>query len=103
MAQSLKEDGIRIDVLVYLAGDLLCNCKFARPENARKILNIRAWGLVFLAGGLIRGADIAGCENYSLGFVRHACVPCYQPMLDLLTEELLALAASVRAYRVQRR
>jgi hypothetical protein len=103
MAQSLKKDGIRIDVLVYLAGDLLCNCKFARPENVCKVLNIRAWGLLFLAGGLINGADIAGCENYSLGFVRHACVPCYQPMLELLTEELLALAASVLAYPVQRR
>jgi hypothetical protein len=46
--------------LVYLAGDLLCNCKFARPENA-------------------------------------------QPMLELLTEQLLALAASAPAYPVQRR
>lgn len=95
MAQSLKKAGTRIDVLVYLAGDTLCNCKMARPENACKVLNIRAWGLVFLAGGLINGTDIDGCENYSLGFVRHSCVPRNQQLLELLARELVALAASV--------
>jgi hypothetical protein len=102
MAQSLKKDGTQIDVLVYLAGDLLCNCKPARPENACKILNIRAWGLVFLAGGLINGADIEGCDNYSLGFVRHSCVSRNQQMLELLAEELAALAASVPACPARR-
>jgi hypothetical protein len=100
MAQSLKKDGTQIDVMVYLAGDLLRDCKTTQPENVCKILNIRAWGLVFLAGGLVNGADIAGCENYSLGFVRHSCVPQDRRMLELLAEELVALAASVPACRV---
>jgi hypothetical protein len=97
MAQSLKRDGTPIDVLVYLSGDMLCNCKFARPENACKIVNIRAWGVVFLAGGLINGADLTGCENYYLGVVRHACVPRKRRMLELLADELAVLAAGVPA------
>ena len=102
MAQSLKKDGTQIDLLIYLGGDTLCNCKTTRPENACKVINIRAWGLVFLAGGIINGTDIDGCENYSLGFVRHSCVPSNRPQLELLARELAELAASVPACPVLR-
>jgi hypothetical protein len=101
MAHALKQEGTSIDVLVYLAGDTICNCKVARPVNACKVLNIRAWGLVFLAGGLIHGANIEGCENYTIGFVRHSCVSRNPQLLELLAAELIALAASEPACSVR--
>jgi hypothetical protein len=95
MAQSLNADGVQLDLLVYLGGDMLRNCRGARPENACRVLNIRAWGLVFLAGGLINGADIDGCENHHFGFIRHSRLPAHQPMLELLAHELTLVARSV--------
>ncbi len=97
MAHSLQEDGTQIDLLIYLAGDTLCNTEHSRPTNACKIVNIRAWGLVFLAGGIINGANLDGCDNYDIGFVRHSCVPSNVPMLELLAREFYILAASVCA------
>jgi hypothetical protein len=96
MAQDLNEDCTRIDLLVYLAGDFVRNSKAFKPDNVCRILNIRGWGLVFLGGGaFVKGADIDGCENHSLGFVRHSCIPANKKALELLARELTDLAASV--------
>jgi hypothetical protein len=96
IAQDLNEDCTRIDLLVYFAGDFVCNSRRFTPDNVCRILNIRAWGLVFLGGGaFIKGADIDGCENLSLGFVRHSCAPANKQALELLARELIDLAASV--------
>jgi hypothetical protein len=96
ITQDLNEDCTRIDLLVYIAGDFVRNSKRFTPDNVCRILNIRAWGLIFLGGGaFIKGADIDGCENHSLGFVRHSCVPANQKALELLARELTDLAATV--------
>jgi hypothetical protein len=96
MAQDLNEDHTRIDLLVYLAGDFVRNSKAFKPDNVCRIINIRGWGLVFICGGgFVKGADIDGCENLNLGFVRHSCVPANQTALELLARELTNLAASV--------
>jgi hypothetical protein len=98
MAQNLNEDSTRIDLLVYWAGDFVRNTKAFKPENVCRILNIRAWGLLLVCGGVFfNGADIDGCENHYLGFVRHSCVTANQKALELLARELTTLAASVPA------
>jgi len=97
LAHALNTDGTPIDLLVYLASDLLGNCPTNRPENAHRVINFRAWGYVFLACGFINGADIDGCENHSLGMVRHACVPTHPEVLEVVAHALAALAASTTA------
>lgn len=94
MAQTLEADNTKLDLLVYLAGDTMRNCEGARPANATKVINVRAWGLVFLAGGVIHGAKIDGCDNYDLGAVRHSCAPTNEFFLDLMARELYTVATS---------
>jgi hypothetical protein len=99
MAQDLSEDSTRIDLLVYWAGDFVRNSKAFKPDNVDRILNIRAWGLVLLCGGVFfNGADIDGCENHSLGLVRHSCVPASKKAQELLARELTDLAVGVQAH-----
>jgi hypothetical protein len=95
IAQSLKEESCAIDVLVYVGGDMLRNTAAYRPDNCHKIVNVRAWGVVFLAGGIINGAELDGANNHYLGPIRHASVPSNQRLLQLLTEELYQLARDV--------
>src|SRR5262249_21904087 len=94
MTQALHSDNTHLDLLVYLAGDTLRNCEGARPPNATKVINVRAWGLVFLAGGGIHGANIDQCESYDMGFVRHSCAPTHKPFLELMGKELSLVATS---------
>jgi hypothetical protein len=92
IAQTLNEEGVEIDLLFYIAGDMLRNTCAYQPENCRKIVNVRAWGVVFLAGGLINGADLDAAHNHNLGLVRHACVPGSGRLHRLLADELYDLA-----------
>ena len=90
----LQEDGIPVQVLIYLGGDTVFNKRKNRPANACRVVNVRAWGLVFLGGGLCNGQEIDGCANYRLpGFVRHANVPQNPYWLNLLGRELYLAAA----------
>jgi hypothetical protein len=96
MARDLNKDHTQIDLLVYLAGDYVRNSKAFKPDNVCRVLNIRGWGLVLAGGGaFFKGADIDGCENHNLGFVRHSCVPANQETLELLARELADLASGV--------
>jgi hypothetical protein len=98
MAQELNEDHTQIDLLEYVAGDYVRNSRAFKPDNVCRVLNIRGWGLVLVGGGFFfNGADIDGCDNLNLGFVRHSCVPANQTALELLARELTNLAASVPA------
>lgn len=92
MADALGRDGVRIDLLIYLAGDTLRNVSDMTPENVGRVINIRAWGMVFMAGGLIRGTDLDRADNYYLRGVLHLAAPSQPFVLDLLSRELTALA-----------
>jgi hypothetical protein len=94
MANSLQTDGTRIDLLIYLGSDLIYNSPRNHPANVCRAVNIRGWGVVFLAGGCIRGTELNGCENYNVGVVRHACLPTNQGVLEHLTHELAVVTAS---------
>src|SRR5271156_5749670 len=42
-------DGLKIDLLIYLVGDTVFDSQRSMPENACRVINIRAWGWVLLA------------------------------------------------------
>jgi hypothetical protein len=94
LVQSLKEDGIHIDLLVYLGGDTLKNEPKNQPENACRIVNIRAHGCLWF-GGLCDGADLDCADNNYLCDVGHSELPTHCETLALLTRELIGLAATV--------
>jgi hypothetical protein len=92
MAHQLAADGITVDLLIYLVGDTIWNTPYSHPPNVRRIVNIRGQGLVLL-GGLCDGADLDGARNERIQ-CRHIQAPSQRETLELVMEELLALACS---------
>jgi len=90
MAHRLADDGIPVDLLVYLVGDTIWNTPYSRPPNVRRIVNVRGRGLILL-GGLCDGADLDGARNERIE-CRHILAPSRKETAALLMEELLALA-----------
>jgi pimeloyl-ACP methyl ester carboxylesterase len=84
LAHRLDEDGIPVDLMVYLVGDTIW-----------RIVNIRGRGLILL-GGVCDGADIDGARNEHLD-CRHILAPSRRETLEIVTEELLALSCSPAA------
>jgi hypothetical protein len=93
VTHDVARDGIKIDLLIYLVGDTVFDGTRSVPENACRVINIRAWGFVLLAGGLINGQDLTGAENVHLPWVRHLCVPMQPAVQQLLAKEVVAMAA----------
>ena len=50
MAHRLADDGIPVDLLVYLVGDTIWNMPDSRPPNVRRVVNVRGRGLILLGG-----------------------------------------------------
>jgi hypothetical protein len=91
LTRSLKEDGIGIDLLVYLGGNTLDNTPADRPDNARRIVNVLAHGWIW------NGAILEGAENIEEPDIWHFGSPTHPRTLQTLTEELTTLAATVPA------
>ncbi|HEX3151002.1 MAG TPA: hypothetical protein VHR66_23180 [Gemmataceae bacterium] len=89
LAHKLDDDGTPVDLLVYLVGDTIWNTPYSRPPNVRRIVNIRAQGLILLGGDLLfNGADIDGARNEMLE-CRHILAPSRKETLTIMMEELL--------------
>lgn len=88
IANDLEKDGTSVDLLVYMVGDYVRDTPESRPSNVRRIVNIRAQGIVLTGGDLLfNGAEIQGARNHRLN-VRHILVPSRRETLELLNEEL---------------
>jgi hypothetical protein len=92
LSNVLARDGTKVDLLVYLAGDYIGNSRRSYPPNVCRVLNVNAHGL-FITGGdlLFNGTDIDGARNCRVKS-RHILVPSRRKTLEVLMEELLALA-----------
>jgi hypothetical protein len=92
IANDLNRDGTPVDLLVYLVGDLIRDTPESKPCNVRRIVNIRGHGLILLGGDLFfNGEDMDGSRNFTLK-CRHILAPSRRETVELLLEELLALA-----------
>jgi hypothetical protein len=88
LANAVQEDGIIIDLLIYLGGEYtLGNTPRTQPKNATRILNIMA------EGGFGHAYDRA--ENICYNDVWHFGSPTHPQTRELLARELVALAARV--------
>jgi hypothetical protein len=94
MANKFNKEGIAIDMVVYLVGDLIRDGEYSRPPNVGRIVNVRARGAL-LFGGLIDGEELTGARNYKIDS-RHIKVPSRAQTLSAVTGELIQL--SVESY-----
>jgi pimeloyl-ACP methyl ester carboxylesterase len=91
IANTLQQQAIRVDLLVYIAGDLIQEEPRSRPENVGRILNIRAQGMTTLGGDrFFNRDDIGGAHNVRLGY-RHFVAPSRSETLELVLQELTAV------------
>jgi len=91
LAHQLKDDGVRIDLLVYLGGDTIKNEDASRPTNAERILNINGHGSVLLGYDLFLNGDrIQGASNHRLE-ARHFLLPTRAETTELLVRNVVAL------------
>lgn len=93
MANDFNKQGVRIDMVVYLVGDLIRNNERSRPPNIGRVVNIRAKGAL-LFGGLIDGEELEGANNYRIDS-RHIKVPSRAQSLAAVTSELIQLSVDL--------
>jgi hypothetical protein len=88
IAQDIKQEGIPVDLLVYLGGNTLKNIPRDRPENAARIVNILASGCIW------NGAWFDDAQNLHETDVWHFGSPSHPRTLEVLARELGRIAAS---------
>jgi hypothetical protein len=89
----------RIDLLIYVAGNMVFIDATLPPANVCKLVNVRAHGAVAnLFSGLPTpfGDGIDGAANYDLGYVPHSRVPMNRCFQQILTRELYEVALGTR-------
>jgi pimeloyl-ACP methyl ester carboxylesterase len=92
LANTLEKDGIRIDCLVYVAGDTVFNTASSKPGNVGQIVNITGHGLIFLGRDIyFKGEDIDGAINHRLD-ARHMTIPNNNATIALVGQQLITLA-----------
>jgi pimeloyl-ACP methyl ester carboxylesterase len=89
VAHAVKEDGVVIDLLIYLGGGYtLPNTPRAQPKNVVRIVNI-------LAEGCAEKKMLDRAENVYYDDVWHFGSPTHPQTRELLARELVAVAARV--------
>jgi hypothetical protein len=89
LAQWAKDEGISIDLLVYLGGNTLENTPEDKPANVKQIVNILASGCIW------NGAYMDGAINMHETNVWHFGSPTHKETLQVLSEQLARVAEAV--------
>jgi hypothetical protein len=89
LAQSAKESGIKIDLLVYLGGNTLDDTPEDKPDNVKQIVNILASGCIW------NGALMEGAINMHETDVWHFGSPTHPQTLEVLAKELAKVADAI--------
>lgn len=89
MANRLGQEGITIDLLVYMGGNTLKNEPRSRPANALRILHILGTGYIW------KGEPISGVENIHHPDAWHFGTPTHRGTLQRLAQELAVVACRV--------
>ena len=88
----LKDDGINVDLLVYLGADMVYPGERARPDNAMRIMNIMGHGSIWFGGDLfIRDIDMDGAQNLHLD-AGHFSLPSQAETITTLVQEIVSVA-----------
>jgi hypothetical protein len=89
LANSAKDDGIPIDLLVYFGGNTLKNEAYDQPDNTARIVNILASGAIW------NGAWMDRAENVHETDVYHFGSPSHPYSLQMLARELAVVSSHV--------
>jgi hypothetical protein len=92
IVQTLKNENIPIDLLVYLGADMIREGDHSQPANVQRIVNITGHG--FLLSGydlFFNGTALPGARNVRLP-ARHFALPSRPETLRIVVEELVALS-----------
>jgi hypothetical protein len=89
LAQSVRGDGIPIDLLVYLGGNTLKNVPYDQPDNVIHLVNILASGFIW------NGDNMEAAENISEPDVWHFGSPTHQGTRETLARELAEVVSHV--------
>jgi hypothetical protein len=82
MVESLQDDGVRVDLLVYLDGKGLMYLSPDAPGNVDRVLSASGPGVLWTA------PQLPGAENVVLNDVWHFGVPSHSRTLEALSREL---------------
>jgi hypothetical protein len=89
LANSAREDGFPVDLLVYFGGNTLKNEAYDQPDNTAHIVNVLACGAVW------NGTWMDRAENVYVGDVYHFGSPSHPYSLEMLARELAVVASHV--------
>jgi hypothetical protein len=91
IANDLNRDGVKVDLLVYLAGDFIHDGPYSCPPNACRVVSVRANGIAVLGGDLFFNRDaLLGACNFRVP-CHHLRLPVHDQTLPLLLRELEAI------------
>jgi pimeloyl-ACP methyl ester carboxylesterase len=93
LAQRSKEQGITIDLLVYLDAFAVNHRPEHTSADAARIVNL----ITVPRLGIFGSEPLAGAQNYQFLDVRHVKVPTESRIVERVIEELIALANAARA------
>lgn len=88
LAASLQGEGIGIDLLVYLGSATIHGQSSPRPENVVQVVNIRGQGCW-------QGKELSDASNLVLPATWHYGAAVHPMTIDVLTQELVAVACRV--------
>lgn len=89
LVNAVKEDGILIDLLIYLGGNTLENTPQTQPEHVIHVVNILAAGCIW------NGTTMDRADNIHYTNVWHFGSPTHPRTRELLVRELAVVAARV--------
>jgi hypothetical protein len=89
LANSVKDDGIIIDLLVYFGGNTLENTQETQPEHVLHVVNILATGCIW------NGTTMDRADNIHYDNVWHFGSPTHAKSRALLSRELAVVARRV--------
>jgi pimeloyl-ACP methyl ester carboxylesterase len=89
LANAVKDDGIGIDLLIYLGGNTLENTPRTQPDHVVRVVNILAAGCIW------NGAQLDRAENLHFTNVLHFGSPTHPRTRELLARELAVVAARI--------
>src|SRR5262249_4990025 len=89
MALAAKEEGMRIDLLVYLGGNTLKDVPRDQPDNVARVVNILAQGCIW------NGATLQRAENVQVLGRWHFGSPSHPFTLQVLAQDLAEIASEV--------
>jgi len=89
LANAVKDNGILIDLLIYMGGNTLENNPKTQPDHVIHVVNILAAGCIW------NGATIDRANNLHYSNVWHFGSPTHPRTRELLARELAVVAARV--------